>query len=101
MRIEVMGDPGPLGSPLCRAMPACDDEMVGVDDLLSRYRFAFVLSDVREAVDVRGRVDAVAHLTSPAPRSDMLAWGQEQGLVRSVRLGQGDCGPLATSGATQ
>ncbi|MBN9102197.1 MULTISPECIES: UDP-glucuronic acid decarboxylase family protein [unclassified Pseudonocardia] len=81
MRIVVTGGAGFLGSHLCDALVARGDTVVCIDDLssgcpdnighhLDHPRFTFQHADVSLACDVEGRVDAVAHLASPASPVD-------------------------------
>jgi len=77
MRVLVTGGAGFLGSHLCDALMARGDGVVCVDDLstgrnenvshlIGRPGFEFVDADVSGGLDVSGRLDAVAHLASPA-----------------------------------
>jgi dTDP-glucose 4,6-dehydratase len=82
MRIVVLGGAGFLGSQLCGTLLAAGDEVVCIDNLctgrranvsayLGRPGFEFVYADITvEPLCVRGRVDAVAHLASPASPPD-------------------------------
>lgn len=81
MRVVVTGGAGFLGSHLCDALVARGDTVVGVDDLstgrienvahlMAEPRFTLVEADVSRSLDVPGRVDAVAHLASPASPVD-------------------------------
>ena len=82
MRVVVAGGAGFLGSHLCRSLLADGDEVVCVDnlstgrlanirDLTGHPAFAFVRADVSAGpLCVRGRVDAVANLASPASPPD-------------------------------
>jgi dTDP-glucose 4,6-dehydratase len=81
MRVIVTGGSGFVGSHLCEALLRRGDEVVCVDDLstgrqnnimpfLDLPDFAFVRADVSKALEVPGRVDAVAHLASPASPAD-------------------------------
>ena len=83
MRIVVTGGAGFLGSHLCDALVRRGDSVVCVDDLstgnlgniaelLGDRRFRFVRADVSAGLVVHGRVDAVAHLASPASPPDYL-----------------------------
>ncbi|MFF7449769.1 MULTISPECIES: NAD-dependent epimerase/dehydratase family protein [unclassified Streptomyces] len=83
MRVAVTGGGGFLGSHLCEALLRRGDSVVCLDNystgapeniahLLSEPGFEFRLADVSEAVEVAGRVDAVAHLASPASPPDYL-----------------------------
>ena len=82
MRVVVAGGAGFLGSHLCRSLLAAGDEVVCEDNLatgrLSNVRllaarpgFEFIRADVSAGpLCVRGRVDAVANLASPASPPD-------------------------------
>jgi len=82
MRIVVAGGAGFLGSHLCSALLAGGDHVVAVDNVSTgRHRniaplldypgFEFVQADITAApVGVRGGVDAVANLASPASPPD-------------------------------
>jgi dTDP-glucose 4,6-dehydratase len=81
MRVVITGGAGFLGSHLCEALLARGDTVVCVDDLSTgrrrnlaavwdSSRFSFVHRDVVAGLPVRGRVDAVAHLASPASPPD-------------------------------
>ena len=81
MRIVVTGGAGFLGSHLCEKLLHRGDHVVCVDNLstgqrenvdrLSRFPgFSFVEEDVTIQLPVLGRVDAVAHLASPASPPD-------------------------------
>ncbi len=83
MRIVITGGAGFLGSHLCDALVRRGDSVVCVDDLstgnlgniaelLGNRRFRFVRADVSAGLEVHGRVDAVAHLASPASPPDYL-----------------------------
>ncbi len=81
MRVLVTGGAGFLGSHLCDALVARGDSVVCADDLstgrlsnvdhlLADPRFTFLQVDVSESIPLEGRVDAVAHLASPASPPD-------------------------------
>ncbi|MCC5477918.1 UDP-glucuronic acid decarboxylase family protein [Streptomyces barringtoniae] len=83
MRVAVTGGGGFLGSHLCEALLRRGDEVVCLDDFstgnpanitpfLGNPAFELVRADVSRSVDVGGRVDAVAHLASPASPPDYL-----------------------------
>jgi nucleoside-diphosphate-sugar epimerase len=83
MRIVVTGGAGFLGSHLCETLVRRGDSVVCVDDLstgtlgnLAHLRhadaFEFRTVDVSAGLNVRGQVDAVAHLASPASPPDYL-----------------------------
>ncbi|KAF4409758.1 MULTISPECIES: UDP-glucuronic acid decarboxylase family protein [Streptomyces] len=83
MRVVITGGAGFLGSHLCDALLERGDGVVCVDDLstgrlanLEHLRdhpgFVFLERDVSRGLDVAGRVDAVAHLASPASPPDYL-----------------------------
>ncbi|CAA9273675.1 MAG: UDP-glucuronate decarboxylase [uncultured Acidimicrobiales bacterium] len=81
MRVVVTGAAGFLGSHLCEALLGRGDEVVGYDNLVTGQRenvdllcavdgFTFVEQDVTEHLEVRGPVDGVLHLASPASPED-------------------------------
>jgi dTDP-glucose 4,6-dehydratase len=83
MRIVVTGGAGFLGSHLCDALIARGDQVVCLDNLstgrlanishlLDHRGYEFLQCDVSDGIDVAGRVDAVAHLASPASPPDYL-----------------------------
>jgi dTDP-glucose 4,6-dehydratase len=83
MRVVVTGGAGFLGSHLCDALIARGDEVVCLDNLstgrvenvaglMAHKRFEFRECDVSEGMAVAGRVDAVAHLASPASPPEYL-----------------------------
>jgi len=83
MRVVVTGGAGFPGSHLCETLLRRSDEVVCVDDLstgqlsnvmplLHLVGFEFVHADVSAALEITGRVDAVAHLASPASPPDYL-----------------------------
>ncbi|MFC8895471.1 UDP-glucuronic acid decarboxylase family protein [Streptomyces cinereoruber] len=83
MRVAVTGGGGFLGSHLCEALLRRGDSVVCLDDfstsdpsniahLLPDPAFEFRHVDVCVSVEVDGRVDAVAHLASPASPPDYL-----------------------------
>ncbi len=84
MRILVTGGAGFLGSHLCDALLARGDDVVCLDDLssgrrsnvshlLGEPRFTFIEADVRAEIELPTRVDAIAHLASPASPPDYLS----------------------------
>lgn len=83
MRILITGGAGFLGSHLCDVLVDRGETIVCLDDLSSgrsanieqwfgSERFTFVEADVRAAIDLTGRFDAVVHLASPASPSEYL-----------------------------
>lgn len=77
MRVVVTGGAGFLGSHLCGTLLASGHDVVCVDDfstseasavkaLEQNPRFSLMVADVSTGLPVAGRVDAVAHLASPA-----------------------------------
>jgi dTDP-glucose 4,6-dehydratase len=81
MRVLVTGGAGFLGSHLCEALLKRGDSVICVDDLstgrrdniakLTQHRrFTFLQMDVSTSLDAHGRLDAVAHLASPASPPD-------------------------------
>lgn len=81
MRVVITGGAGFLGSHLSDCLLDRGDSVVCVDNLstgrldnvghlVGHPRFTFVEADVSEAIPVRGQVDAVAHLASPASPPD-------------------------------
>ncbi|MGW4049902.1 UDP-glucuronic acid decarboxylase family protein [Streptomyces sp. NPDC004779] len=83
MRVAVTGGGGFLGSHLCEALLRRGDSVVCLDNfstgdpeniahLQSDPFFEFQHADVSECVEIAGRVDAVAHLASPASPPDYL-----------------------------
>ena len=84
-RAVVTGAAGFLGSHLCRALLDRGEEVVALDNLLTgslsniedlfgRNGFEFVSYDVTNYVHVKGPVDAVVHLASPASPRDYLEY---------------------------
>jgi dTDP-glucose 4,6-dehydratase len=84
MRVVVAGGAGFLGSHLCDALLARDDEVVCVDNLITgrpgniahldaHSRFEFVHCDVTGELDVAGPIDAVMNLASAASPRDYFA----------------------------
>jgi dTDP-glucose 4,6-dehydratase len=82
-RVVVTGGAGFVGSHLCEALLERGDEVVCVDDLSSGRTenlheaerssgFELVVADVSEGLAIAGRVDAVAHLASPASPPEYL-----------------------------
>ncbi|MFF0202754.1 UDP-glucuronic acid decarboxylase family protein [Streptomyces sp. NPDC005017] len=83
MRVVVTGGSGFLGSHLCDALLRRGDQVVCLDNLstgdprnvehlLHDPAFEFMHVDVSVTAEVPGRVDAVAHLASPASPPDYL-----------------------------
>jgi len=81
MRVLVTGGAGFLGSHLCETLLKRGDSVVCVDDLSTGRRdnlakfadhpnFAFVQLDVSTALSLKGPLDVVAHLASPASPPD-------------------------------
>jgi dTDP-glucose 4,6-dehydratase len=107
MRIAVTGGAGFLGSHLCDALLHRGDEVLCLDDLSTggrnniahladHPRFAFLQVDVSTEMPVPVKVDAVAHLASPASPPDYhrrpletLAVGS-RGTENALRLAQRD-----------
>jgi dTDP-glucose 4,6-dehydratase len=83
VRVLVTGGAGFLGSHLCYALVARGDQVVCVDDLstgtvenlegLTASGFDLVVTDVSTGIAVKGSLDAVIHLASPASPPDYLA----------------------------
>ncbi len=85
MRIVVTGGAGFIGSHLCERLLQNGNEVFCIDNLLTgsisnishlteRPGFFFVKHDVTEYLRVDGKVDAVAHLASPASPKDYLEY---------------------------
>ncbi|MFG3550558.1 UDP-glucuronic acid decarboxylase family protein [Streptomyces sp. NPDC047725] len=83
MKVVVTGGSGFVGSHLCEALLRrgdsvwcldnhCTGEPVNVLHLLGHPRFRMIRADVARPFRVPGRVDAVAHLASPASPPDYL-----------------------------
>lgn len=83
MRVVVTGGAGFLGSHLCEALIGRGDTVVCVDNLITgrlaniahlagHREFSVCEADVAAGLAVPGRVDAVAHLASPASPVDYL-----------------------------
>jgi dTDP-glucose 4,6-dehydratase len=83
MRIVVTGGAGFVGSHLCDLLLDLGHEVVCVDNLITgttdniahlagHPRFRFIRHDVTEYIYLRGPVDAVMHLASPASPADYL-----------------------------
>ncbi|SHN47840.1 UDP-glucuronic acid decarboxylase family protein [Cryptosporangium aurantiacum] len=81
MRVVVTGGAGFLGSHLSAALLRRGDQVVCLDNFstgrpenvepfLANPGFTLIETDVTESFDVAGRVDAVAHLASPASPPD-------------------------------
>lgn len=81
MRVLVTGGAGFLGSHLCEALLKRGDSVICVDDLSTGRRdniigfannenFRFLQVDVSTSLKIGGRLDAVAHLASPASPPD-------------------------------
>ena len=81
MRVLVTGGAGFLGSHLCEALLKRGDSVICVDDLSTgrrdniaefkrHKRFTFLQADVSASLNFSGRLDAVAHLASPASPPD-------------------------------
>lgn len=105
MRVVITGGAGFLGSHLCEALIGRGDAVVCLDHLstgrlanvahlLDHPAFELVIFDVAAGINVRGTVDAVAHLASPASPADYLLLPLEtlavgsQGTQHAVRLAQ-------------
>src|SRR3712207_1629384 len=108
MRVVITGGAGFLGSHLCDALVCRGDSVVCVDDLstgdlvnisalLGNRWFRFVQADVSAGLEVHGRVDAVAHLASPASPPDYLRRPLEtlavgsRGTENALRLAERSC----------
>lgn len=83
VRVVVTGGAGFIGSHLCELLLARGDEVVCVDNFLTSAPgniahlvddpgFRLQERDVTKGLSVRGRVDAVFHLASPASPADYL-----------------------------
>ncbi len=83
-RVVVTGGAGFLGSHLCEQLLARGDEVVAVDNQVTRDRenvlsfaghpgFSFVEHDISEPFTIDGPVDAVLNFASPASPPDYLA----------------------------
>jgi len=83
LRIVVTGGAGFLGSHLCEKLLSLGHSVVCIDNLCTGNRenirsferdanFLFHLHDVSQYIEVKGPVDAVAHLASPASPPDYL-----------------------------
>lgn len=94
MRVVVTGGAGFLGSHLCDALLTRGDNVVCLDNLstgrleniqhlLEHARFKFRQCDVSAGTDVSGRVDAIAHLASPASPPEYLRMPIETLMVGS------------------
>ncbi len=81
MRVVVTGGAGFVGSHLSDALIARGDEVIVIDNLitgrpeniahlLGNDQFTFIKQDVTEFLYVKGDVDAVLHLASPASPAD-------------------------------
>ena len=81
MRVAVTGGAGFVGAPLCRALHERGDEVICIDNLstsweanleaLSRLpRLRFTRADISDGFPDCGKLDAVAHLASPASPPD-------------------------------
>ena len=77
MRILVTGGAGFLGSNLCTLLIGRGDTVICLDDLSTGCRaniehlftspeFSFLEASVLDPLDVRGCIDGVVHLASPA-----------------------------------
>jgi dTDP-glucose 4,6-dehydratase len=95
MRVLVTGGAGFLGSHLCAALIARGDEVVCVDNLSSGSKsnlepladlpgFEFMETDITNGISVTARVDAVAHLASPASPRDYLRFPLQTLLTGSL-----------------
>ncbi len=84
MRILVTGGAGFIGSHLCDRLLAEGHEVIAMDNLITgstdniahlagRRDFQFIFHDVTNYIYVRGKLDAVMHLASPASPVDFTA----------------------------
>ncbi len=94
-RIVVTGGAGFVGSHLCEALLARGDQVIAVDNfstgsvenvslLLDEPGFELVEADVVDALPVRGTIDGVFHLASPASPPAYLERPLDTMLVGSV-----------------
>lgn len=81
MRVLVTGGAGFIGSHLCERLLREGYEVICVDSLITGRRenighllgspnFTFIRQDVREPLEIEGKVDFVLHLASPASPAD-------------------------------
>ncbi len=84
MRILVTGGAGFIGSHLCDRLLAEGHEVIAMDNLITgstdniahlagRRDFQFIFHDVTNYIYIRGQLDAVMHLASPASPVDFTA----------------------------
>jgi dTDP-glucose 4,6-dehydratase len=94
MRILVTGASGFLGSHLTDRLLADGHDVLGYDNLITGHernlahlsgnrRFKFVRQDVSQPFDVKGSLDGIFHLASPASPPDYQRWPIETLMVGS------------------
>lgn len=84
MKVLITGVAGLIGSHLAELLLERGDEVVGIDNFLTGSRtnvdllgthsgFRFIEADASMPYDVRGPIDAICHLASPASPTDFAA----------------------------